>query len=43
MTEIESDEIKEGLQIITGEQQQAETNTGTTNPFVPQIRRSRSQ
>jgi HlyD family secretion protein len=41
MTEIESDEIKEGLRIITGEQQQTDTNTGTTNPFVPQIRRSR--
>jgi HlyD family secretion protein len=43
MTEIEGNEIKEGLEIITGEKQKTETNTGTTNPFVPQIRRSRSQ
>jgi len=41
MTEVSGDEIKEGLQIITGEQQQAAATTGTTNPFVPQIRRSR--
>lgn len=42
MTEISGDEIKEGLQLITGQQQQQTgTNTGTTNPFVPQIRRSR--
>ncbi|MGA2916355.1 MAG: efflux RND transporter periplasmic adaptor subunit [Sedimentisphaerales bacterium] len=43
MTEIEGSEIKEGLEIITGEQQQTTANTGTTNPFVPQIRRTRSQ
>jgi HlyD family secretion protein len=42
MTEITGDGIKEGLQIITGELQQTETNTGTTNPFVPQIRKSRN-
>ena len=41
MTEIEGDEVKEGLEIITGEKQQTDTNTGTTNPFVPQIRRGR--
>jgi HlyD family secretion protein len=41
MTEVSGDEIKEGLQIIIGEQQQTAANTGTTNPFVPQIRRSR--
>jgi HlyD family secretion protein len=40
MTEIEGDGIKEGMQIITGEQQQTGTNTGTTNPFVPQIRKA---
>jgi hypothetical protein len=38
MTEIEGDEIKEGLDIITGEKQKTETDTGTTNPFVPQMR-----
>jgi HlyD family secretion protein len=42
MTEIQGNGIKEGLQIIISERQTA-TNTGTTNPFVPQIRRSRSQ
>jgi HlyD family secretion protein len=42
-TEVQSDELKEGLQVITGQQQQQTTNTGTTtNPFVPQIRRSRN-
>jgi HlyD family secretion protein len=38
-TEVQGDELKEGLQIITGEQQQQTSDTGTTNPFVPQIRR----
>jgi HlyD family secretion protein len=40
VTEVQGDELKEGLQVILGEQQQpTATNTGTTNPFVPQIRR----
>jgi HlyD family secretion protein len=43
LTEIQGDGIKEGLRIITGEQQQTAANTNTTNPFVPQIRRGRSQ
>jgi HlyD family secretion protein len=39
-TEVQGDELKEGLQIIIGEQRQQQTgDTGTTNPFVPQIRR----
>lgn len=39
-TEVQGDEIKEGMKIITGQQQQKTTdNTGTTNPFVPQVRR----
>jgi HlyD family secretion protein len=42
MTVVQGDELKEGLQIITGERQQQTGDTGTTNPFVPQIRRSRS-
>ncbi len=42
-TEVQGDEIKEGLRIITGQQQKQQTaDSGTTNPFVPQIRRSRS-
>jgi HlyD family secretion protein len=41
-TEVQSDELKEGLRVITGQQQQQTTETGTTNPFIPQIRRGRS-
>jgi len=40
-TEVRGDEIKEGMQVITGRQQTA-TDAGTTNPFVPQIRRGSS-
>jgi len=40
-TEVQGDEIKEGMKIITGQQQQKTADTGTTNPFVPQIRRGR--
>jgi HlyD family secretion protein len=39
MTEVESDELKEGLDVVVGEQQQTVGSTGTTNPFVPQFRR----
>jgi HlyD family secretion protein len=42
-TEVQSGELKKGLRVITGRQQQQTTETGTTNPFVPQIRRGRSQ
>jgi HlyD family secretion protein len=41
MTEIQSDEIKEGLQVITGEQQLSAGSSGTVNPFTPQIGRPR--
>ncbi len=41
MTEIQGDEIKEGLQVITGEQQLSAGSSGTVNPFTPQIGRSR--
>jgi HlyD family secretion protein len=41
-TEVQGDEIKEGMKVITGQQQQKTADTGTTNPFVPQIRRGRS-
>jgi HlyD family secretion protein len=37
MTEVQGDELKEGLEVITGEQQQAAGNTGTVNPFTPQM------
>jgi HlyD family secretion protein len=41
-TEVQGDEIKEGMKVITGQQQQKTADTGTTNPFVPQIRRGQS-
>ena len=41
-TEANGDELKEGLQVVTGQQTKQTTDAGTTNPFVPQIRRSRS-
>jgi HlyD family secretion protein len=38
MTEVQGDELKEGLDVIIGEQQQsAGGNTGTVNPFTPQM------
>ncbi|MGA2094533.1 MAG: hypothetical protein ABSH16_14205, partial [Sedimentisphaerales bacterium] len=37
MTEIQGDDVKEGLQVISGEQQQAAGATGTVNPFTPQL------
>lgn len=41
MTEIQSDEIKEGLEVVVGESLQKgnAADSGTTNPFVPQMRR----
>lgn len=41
MTEVQGNELKEGLQVIAGEQQQSAASSGTVNPFVTQIRRSR--
>jgi HlyD family secretion protein len=40
-TEVQGDELKEGLEVIVGEKQQQTNDTGTTNPFIPQIRRRR--
>lgn len=42
MTEVQGDELKEGLQVITGEQQQSAGSSGTVNPFTPQIGQGRS-
>jgi HlyD family secretion protein len=40
MTEVESNELTEGLDVVLGEQQKSATgSSGTTNPFVPQFRR----
>ncbi|MGA2173173.1 MAG: HlyD family efflux transporter periplasmic adaptor subunit, partial [Sedimentisphaerales bacterium] len=41
MTEVQGDELKEGLQVITGEQQLSASSSGTVNPFTPQIGRPR--
>jgi HlyD family secretion protein len=41
-TEVNGDELKEGLQVVTGQQAKQTADSGTTNPFVPQIRRGRS-
>jgi HlyD family secretion protein len=41
MTEVQGDELKEGLQVITGEQQMSAGSSGTVNPFTPQIGRPR--
>jgi len=41
MTEVQGDDLKEGLEIIIGEQQQQQPagGTGTVNPFTPQFPR----
>lgn len=39
MTEVQGDDLKEGVEVIVGEQKQAAGNTGTVNPFTPQIPR----
>jgi len=41
VTEVQGDELKEGLQVITGEQQMSAGSSGTVNPFTPQIGRPR--
>jgi HlyD family secretion protein len=40
MTEVQGDDVKEGIEIIVGEQRQGASDTGTTNPFAPQMMRS---
>jgi HlyD family secretion protein len=40
MTEVQGDELKEGIEIIIGEQRQGAADSGTTNPFAPQMMRS---
>jgi len=40
MTEVQGDDVKEGIEIIVGEQRQGLSDTGTTNPFAPQMMRS---
>jgi HlyD family secretion protein len=40
MTEVQGDKLKEGLLVITGEQQ-VSAGSGTVNPFTPQMPRGR--
>ena len=40
MTEVQGDDVKEGIEVIVGEQRQGMSDTGTTNPFAPQMMRS---
>ncbi len=35
MTEVQGDEIKEGLEVITGEQRQAAAGDSASSPFAP--------
>jgi HlyD family secretion protein len=37
MTEVQADDLKDGLEVIIGEQKQGAGNTGTVNPFTPQF------
>jgi len=39
-TEVQADDLKEGMEVIVGEQRQGSSDTGTTNPFAPQMLRS---
>jgi HlyD family secretion protein len=39
MTEVESSEIKEGLQVVIGEAMQTSSSNAPTNPFLPNFRR----
>ena len=41
MTEVQGDEVKEGMEVIIGEQRQGAADTSTTNPFAPQMMRSK--
>jgi HlyD family secretion protein len=40
MTEVQGEEVKEGMEVIIGEQRQGANNAATTNPFAPQMMRS---
>jgi HlyD family secretion protein len=40
-TVVQGADLKEGLRVVVGEKQQQTSDTGTTNPFIPQIRRRR--
>ena len=37
MTEVSGTEVNDGMQVVIGEQQQAQAGDGTTNPFTPKF------
>jgi HlyD family secretion protein len=41
MTEVQGDKLKEGMEVVLGQQSQATGPAGTANPFIPQFGRSR--
>ena len=41
MTEVQGDKLKEGMEVVLGQQAQATGPAGTANPFIPQFGRSR--
>ena len=42
MTEVSGDALKEGLEVVGGEQEKQAVNQATVNPFTPQLGRNRS-
>ena len=42
LTEIDGEELQAGAQVVIAEKQVADRDTATTNPFTPQLRRSRT-
>jgi HlyD family secretion protein len=41
MTEVQGDRLKEGMEVVLGQQVQAAGPSGTANPFIPQFGRAR--
>ncbi len=41
MTEVQGDGLKEGMEVVLGQQAQASGPAGTANPFIPQLGRGR--
>lgn len=42
MSEVEGEGLHEGMLVVTGQDEQAEASTGTSNPFLPKFRRGGS-
>ena len=43
MTEVQGEDLKEGMEIVVGEQHAGAAPGGSTNPFTPQLRSGRTQ